>query len=106
MHHQLKVRVLVMALALGASSACYRSARPRGDVEYVIREPPHERLEVATRSPGAEYIWIKGHWAWRRNDYEWVPGRWALPEGRLRVWEEGRWEHDRAGWYYVEGHWR
>jgi hypothetical protein len=106
MRTSVKARLFMMALALGTSTACYRNARPRGDVEYVVREPPRERVEVVGRSPGSDYVWVKGHWAWRRNDYEWIPGRWAIPERGFREWEPGRWQHERSGWFYIEGRWR
>jgi hypothetical protein len=49
---------------------------------------------------------VKGHWGWRRDDYEWIPGHWAVPERGYREWVAGRWERDRNGWFYIEGHWR
>jgi hypothetical protein len=99
-------RRLAVALSLASIAGCARNPRPRVGVEYVVRQPPAERVEVITARPGVEYVWVKGHWGWRRNDYEWIPGRWATPERGFREWEPGRWEHDRAGWFYVEGHWR
>ncbi|MEP6622206.1 MAG: YXWGXW repeat-containing protein [bacterium] len=102
-----KIRSLTVALTLMMSAACFtNSSRPRGRVEYVIREPPRERVEVISAGPGNGYVWVKGHWAWRRDDYEWIGGHWAQPERGYREWEPGRWEHERSGWYFVEGHWR
>ena len=100
------MRVIAGLMAVSALAACAANPRPRAGVEYVVREPPRERVEVIPRSPGVEYVWVKGHWGWRRNDYEWVPGHWAVPERGFREWVPGRWEHDRGGWFFVEGHWR
>ena len=102
--------VLRMAFCLivtSALSACYyTSPRPRLGVAYVVRQPPTERVEVISTSPGIEYVWVRGHWGWRRDEYEWIPGRWVVPERGYHEWVAGRWEHDRGGWFWVEGHWR
>jgi hypothetical protein len=106
--HSLMVRLMAGVIAASAVGACAANPRPRTGlgVEYVVREPPAERVEVVPASPGAEYVWVKGHWGWRRNDYEWVPGHWAIPERGFREWVPGRWERDRNGWFYIEGRWR
>jgi hypothetical protein len=106
MNRFVMTRLMAAAVAAGTLGACASNPRPRVGVEYVMREPPRERVEVVSEAPGREYVWVKGHWAWRRNDYEWVPGRWVLPERGYRAWEPGHWDHDRGGWFYVEGHWR
>lgn len=100
------IRIAAGVLAVGATGACAANPRPRVGLEYAMREPPRERVEVVPTSPGREYVWVKGHWGWRRNDYEWIPGRWAVPERGYREWEPGRWDRDRNGWFYVEGRWR
>ncbi|MEO7082745.1 MAG: hypothetical protein ABI442_00505 [Gemmatimonadaceae bacterium] len=106
MRNLLNMRGVVLAVALGSVGACARNPRPRVGVEYAVRQPPSERVEVIPDRPGAEYVWVKGHWGWRRNDYEWIPGRWSVPARGFREWLPGRWERDRYGWFYVEGRWR
>ena len=100
------VKVFAGLVATAALGACYANSRPRVGVEYVMRGPPRERVEVIPASPGREYVWVTGHWGWRRNDYEWIAGHWVVPERGFREWVPGRWEHDRAGWFYIEGRWR
>jgi YXWGXW repeat-containing protein len=99
-------RLAAALIAAGTVGACASNPRPRVGVEYVRRGPPAERVEVIPMAPGREYVWVKGHWAWRRNDYVWEPGRWVVPERGYRTWEPGHWQHDRGGWFYVEGRWR
>jgi hypothetical protein len=96
--------MLVSTLTLGA--ACVSNPRPRVGVEYAMRRPPGERVEVIPAAPGSGYVWVKGHWGWRQNDYEWIAGHWAMPDRGFRDWVPGEWRHDRYGWFYVEGHWR
>jgi hypothetical protein len=99
-------RAAAAVIAAGMLGACANNPRPRVGVEYAMREPPSERVEVIPAAPGRDYAWMKGHWGWRRNDYEWIPGRWVVPERGYRNWEPGRWERDRNGWFYIEGRWR
>ncbi|MGH7617883.1 MAG: YXWGXW repeat-containing protein [Gemmatimonadaceae bacterium] len=106
MSKYLLVRLTAALVAVGAAGACAANPRPRVGVEYAMRQPPAERVEVLSASPGAGYVWVKGHWAWRRDDYEWIGGHWAIPERGFREWEPGRWEHDRNGWFFIEGRWR
>ena len=106
MRRLLLVRLVVGVVAIGSIGACAANPRPRTNVVYAVREPPVERVEVIPATPGTEYVWVKGHWAWRRNDYEWIPGHWVVPERGYRQWVAGRWAHDRYGWYFIEGHWR
>ena len=106
MSKSLLVRTMAGVIAVSALSACYVNPRPRVGVEYVMRQPPVERVEVIPASPGVEYVWVGGHWGWARNDYAWVPGRWVVPARGYREWVPGRWERDRGGWFFVEGHWR
>ena len=106
MRRLLLVRLVVGTLAVSSVAACASNPPPRTGVEYVVREPPGERVEVIPVTPGTEYIWVKGHWAWRHNDYEWIPGHWVVPERGFREWVPGRWERERRGWYYIEGRWR
>jgi hypothetical protein len=104
----IRVTAALLAVgAVGAVGACAASPRPRRvGVEYAVRQPPAERVEVIPASPGGDFVWVKGHWGWRGNEYAWVPGHWVVPERGFREWVPGRWEHDRGGWFYVDGHWR
>jgi WXXGXW repeat (2 copies) len=100
------VRLMAGLIAVSSVGACMVSPRPRLGVEYVVRRPPVERVEVIPASPGPTYVWVNGYWSWRRDGYEWVGGRWVVPERGYGEWVAGRWEHDPAGWFFVEGHWR
>ena len=72
----------------------------------VIRTPPPARDESQTISPGANYVWTRGHWRWTRTDYVWVPGRWVVRPRPAAIWVDGYWERRSAGWVWIAGHWR
>jgi hypothetical protein len=95
----------LLCLSLAGCIVAPRVREPRGEIVFAMREPPPERIEVIPAPPGGEHVWLKGHWVWRRDDYEWIPGRWARLEPGFREWVPGRWEHEQRGWLYVEGHW-
>jgi YXWGXW repeat-containing protein len=77
-----------------------------GQYSYVEVAPPPPRVELVAVSPGPDYVWIDGHWAWRGQEYLWEPGRWEAKASGHRGWHKGEWKHARQGWYWQEGHWR
>lgn len=101
------IAVVAGGIALSVtSSACTAMAQPRSGVVYVRIAPPRRVVEVRSRAPGRNYVWIEGHHDWRGNAYAWVPGRWEAPSAGYRRYQRGEWKHDRNGWYWVEGRWR
>jgi hypothetical protein len=67
------------------------------------RPPPPRRERVPP--PRRGYVWVGGHWDWRRGRYVWVSGGWrrARPGFHHRpptwVWRNGRWVLVQGGWY-------
>jgi len=54
-------------LALGGVTGltgCVAAVTPSG-YAYVSVPPPHPQYEVVGVAPGYDYVWIKGHHAWR-----------------------------------------
>ncbi|HYB70069.1 MAG TPA: YXWGXW repeat-containing protein [Candidatus Bathyarchaeia archaeon] len=68
--------------------------------------PPPARVEVVPVAPGPGFVWVPGHWAWRRDHYVWAPGHWAVPTQPGYVWVPGGWVAQGGGYVWVEGHWR
>lgn len=104
MSQRWKIGLLTIALATAPLVGCASAPAQEGRV-YVRVGPPPPRREVIVTAPGRDFVWQRGHWAWRGDGYAWVEGRWVRLE-RGHRWMEGRWVHDRHGWYYIEGHWR
>ena len=63
----------------------------------VVAEPP---------PPNPAYVWVPGHWAWRRGGYVWVPGHYAVPAQPGYVWVAPHWAPRGGGWVWVQGRWR
>jgi len=67
--------------------------------------PPPPLEESETASPGPDYVWVGGDWAWN-NGWVWVGGRWAIPPYPHAFWYRGGWRDGRHGYYHDRGHWR
>jgi hypothetical protein len=92
--------MLIMGVFLFAA-ACYAGPRV-----YVVKKPPPPRLEVVGVAPSAAHVWIAGHWAWERGNYQWVPGHWAKRPRTGAAWVPGHWKQTRRGHVWIQGHWR
>jgi hypothetical protein len=45
---------------------------------YVVQPPPPPAPRYAVpRSPGRNYVWVPGYWAWAGNRYVWQNGFWT-----------------------------
>jgi len=64
--------------------------------------PPPLREERIVARPG--FVWVKGRWDWRNNNWAWVEGRYERERPNFR-WNEGRWEQRDGEWVWVEGAW-
>ena len=96
-------RILGVALVVSGALACSHGMSV--GLVYTERRPPPDRVEVMAAAPGADYVWIRGHWAWDRNDFGWVSGRWELVQRGYHSWVPGHWVERRHRWQWVEGHW-
>jgi hypothetical protein len=66
--------------------------------------PP--QVEVVPVSPGPNYYWVPGYWAWRGGGWIWIRGTWVLPPRHGAVWVSGHWAHHGHGYVWVGGGWR
>ncbi len=71
----------------------------------VAEAPPAPRAEERPVSPGADYIWISGHWDYENGQYVWHSGRWERPTQEGMVWVPGRWVQTGEGYTYIAGRW-
>ncbi len=99
-------RWMVLWAAMASGAALPACAAEEEHVVYVERDPPPERVEVVSVSPGPEYVLVRGHWHWNGVDYVWIPGHWLRRPRGSAVWVEGHWRRARGGWVWVEGHWQ
>ncbi len=78
---------------------------PEGPEMVVESAPPAPYTEVVPMSPGSDYIWLGGHWAWQGH-WVWIHGHYDHRPRHDARWSEGRWDHRSTGWVWIEGRWR
>ncbi len=95
-----------LSLKLAASLLIVAPALSFGGGRLVIRvKPPRARVEVRTRAPGPNHIWISGRWTWSKGKYVWVSGAWVKRPAPKAVWVSGHWTKKHGNWIWVAGHW-
>jgi len=67
--------------------------------------PPPLKKEMRSRQPGANFVWISGHWKWTGNKYIWVTGHW-VKKRRGKTWAVGHWKRQGNHWVWIRGRWR
>ena len=77
------------------------------DLKDKARAKNERRAQKKNENPGTKggFIWIRGHYEWRGNQYEWVAGHWERERARQR-WNDGRWELRGGVYIWVPGGWQ
>lgn len=97
------IRSLFFALVLLAISAA-SSAQINVGISIRIA-PPELPVYDQPISPGDDYIWTPGYWAYGDDDYYWVPGTWVEAPEVGYLWTPGYWGGDGDGYIFHEGYW-
>jgi hypothetical protein len=103
MRFLLSIRSLLFALVLLAISAA-SSAQISVGVSIRIA-PPELPVYDQPISPGDDYIWTPGYWAYGDEDYYWVPGTWVQAPEVGYLWTPGYWGGDGDNYIFHEGYW-
>jgi YXWGXW repeat-containing protein len=76
-------------------------------VRIVTAAPPPPRHEVIVyrERPAVDYVWVKGFYDWRGDDWVWVPGHWIAPPEHSVRWISPRYVRMDEGWRYEPAHW-
>jgi hypothetical protein len=74
--------------------------------EVAYHQTPPESLEVgpSTPSPGDNYFYVPGTWAYYDSGFRWRTGYWS-PYRDNFVWSPSRWIWTPAGCVYTAGYW-
>ncbi len=65
--------------------------------------PPPPRDE--RYDPKSGFVWARGHYEWRNNNYEWVGGHWER-ERAYKKWVDARWELRGNLWVFIPAAWQ
>ena len=67
--------------------------------------PPPLKKEVRSAKPGANHVWIPGHWKWSGGRYVWASGHWTKTRPG-KAWVKGHWKKKGPRYVWVPGHWK
>lgn len=96
----------ILGLLLSAGWILLLSTNCSSRTIFVVKPPPPAKVRVITTpAPGANAIWVKGHWVWHSRRYVWKDGYWIKPRKGF-MWIQGYWINRPQGWIWVAGHWR
>lgn len=86
----------------------YVVVQPQAPAAVVMVEsaPPAEINEEMGVCPGANYVWIKGHWQWDGCRWYRVHGHWVVRPHASAVWVPGCWTEHHHHWRWSEGYWQ
>ncbi len=69
---------------------------------YPSNAPPDPRYETPAGRSG--YVWVRGHYEWRRGAYVWKRGHWKKARANS-LWVAGHWELRGNRYVWVAGKW-
>lgn len=72
----------------------------------VEHTPPPSQLERRPGAPGADYVWISGHWVWLEGAWFWQPGKWWQKPSPAAQWMDGYWQRHARGYIWMPGSWK
>ena len=106
-------KIIFAALCVANSFLLVNTAQAREIIyeetttPYIVAQtaPPADQAEVMTASPGANYVWIRGHWKWEGGRWLWETGRWSGRPHPSALWVPGYWQSRHHGWVWIGGHW-
>jgi hypothetical protein len=102
----MKRSVIIVLLITGFILLVFSGCTPPTRMVVVYQEPPPPIYEVRGACRGVGWIWVRGHWTWRRDRcvYAWIPGKCVKKHPHKR-WIPGCWERYGHGWIWIEGRW-
>ena len=74
------------------------------DVAYLPTPPASLDQGPSSPSPGENYFYIPGSWAYQNSDYQWQPGYWS-PAQEDWVWNPTRYVWTPSGCVHQSGYW-
>jgi hypothetical protein len=111
-HERLMLRLVALLVTLGWALACSslptpaRATHPAGAFIEVPYPPPAALVEVVTKRPDTDSVWVDGNWVWRGRYYVWRRGGWlhAPPDAAYADWQaylaqDGRLLFASGAWY-------
>jgi hypothetical protein len=99
------LQAAVFSLVVGVS--CAVTQEPTGTANTALiaeNPPPKPKTDTMKASPGEGYFWVKGHWAWKQEQWKWINGHWEKSRAGY-TWVAPKYEVQNGQHMYVLGGW-
>jgi hypothetical protein len=93
----------MLAGCLLYAAGCVYPNQP-AEVE-VDTDPPAPILETVPPSPGPDYVWVGGEWAWH-DRWTWERGHWGTPPHPGAIWVPHSYAVHNGKHVFVRGRWK
>jgi len=104
----LKVALLICATSFFAGGCVVYPGEPVATVGAevdVAGDPPAPIVEDVPATPGIDFVWIGGAWAWN-GGWVWERGHWDRPPHPGAVWIPHRYVYHNGRHVFIRGGWR
>lgn len=76
----------------------------RADPSVMETPPPAPRAETKPESPSAGLVWVPGHWAAVKGEWQWNAGMWSIPATPSSIWIPAKYDVKTKQW--SAGYWQ
>ena len=76
----------------------------QGDLVAMSTPPPPARAETKTSAAATGQVWVPGHWAPVKGEWQWTPGQWQIPPTPVSVWIDSKYDAKTKQW--SAGYWQ
>ena len=87
-----------------AEAAKAAHIRPASAPVATKTPPPAPREETKPPAPAQGLVWVPGHWAPAKGEWQWTAGTWSIPATPISVWIEARYDSETREW--TPGYWQ
>ncbi len=74
------------------------------DPTIIPTAPPAPPSEQTLPQPGANYVWVPGHYVPVERKWTWTAGKWMIPPDPKAIWIQGRYVVETQRW--SSGYWQ
>ena len=78
--------------------------RPASERHKMETPPPPLRAEKKPPMPAPGLVWVPGHWAPVKGEWQWTPGEWGVPATPISVWIDAKYDSKTKQWH--AGYWQ
>lgn len=93
-----------LAASKAVEEANKEHIRPASERFKMETPPPAPRAEKKPPMPAPGMVWVPGHWASVKGEWQWTPGEWGIPATPISVWIDAKYDPKTKQWH--AGYWQ